>query len=205
MPLLEVDKESILTMGRKTRRCPAMWVAYFSFLFAFGCSNDVLLVRQVFDGDTVLVASGGHEQKIRLVGIDAPEISRKPGIQSQPFSRKAQKHLETLVRGRSVRVESYGLDVYDRVLGVLFVGDTNANLELVRAGLAEVYRGVPAEGLDLEPFREAEREARRVKRGMWILGDKYVSPRTWRRRQNRTDSAPHHHLRTGLCPVPIPS
>jgi endonuclease YncB( thermonuclease family) len=46
--------------------------------------------------------------------------------------------------------------------------------------LAEVYKGKPAPGFDNRPYWDAEREAREYKIGMWVLGDKYVSPREWR-------------------------
>ena len=54
---------------------------------------------------------------------------------------------------------------------------------MVKAGLAEVYRGTPAQGQDVGPYWRAEEDAKRVGRGMWVLGDKYVSPREWRRMQ----------------------
>jgi micrococcal nuclease len=52
---------------------------------------------------------------------------------------------------------------------------------MVKAGLAEVYRGKPPEGFNSTPYLEAEAEAREAKRGMWSLGDEYISPREWRR------------------------
>ena len=55
------------------------------------------------------------------------------------------------------------------------------NLEMVKAGLAEVYRGRPAKGLDLEPYRAAEGEAKKAGIGMWSLGNEYISPMKWRR------------------------
>jgi micrococcal nuclease len=66
-------------------------------------------------------------------------------------------------------------------LTMLGSSDKNVNLEMVRAGLAEVYRGPPAKGLNLEPYWKAEKEAREAGREMWSLGDKYISPREWRR------------------------
>ena len=57
----------------------------------------------------------------------------------------------------------------------------NVNLEMVKAGLAEVYRGTPAQGQDVGPYWQAENEVRKSGKGMWVLGDKYVSPREWRR------------------------
>jgi endonuclease YncB( thermonuclease family) len=90
-----------------------------------------------------------------------------------------------MVLNKSVNVKSYGTDRYGRTLGVVFVDEKNVNLEMVEVGLAEVYRGRPAKGLDLEPYRNAETEARRAKRNMRSLGDKYVSPRDWRRNQRQ--------------------
>lgn len=70
----------------------------------------------------------------------------------------------------------------DRSMSAKFLLDgKNVNLEMVQAGLAEVYRGKPASGLDMEPYWKAEGDAKVAKRGMWVLGDKYVSPRDWRR------------------------
>ena len=65
-------------------------------------------------------------------------------------------------------------------LAVVFDG-INVNLEMVKAGLAEVYRGKPAGGLNLEPYWNAEAEAKKAGIGMWSLGDKYISPKEWRR------------------------
>jgi micrococcal nuclease len=68
---------------------------------------------------------------------------------------------------------------------VILLNGKNVNLEMIKSGLAEVYRGKPARGLDLRPFWDAEKEAREVRRAMWKLGDKYVSPLDWRRDQRR--------------------
>ena len=55
------------------------------------------------------------------------------------------------------------------------------NLEVINAGYAEVYRGTPAAGFDSAPYWKVEEEARATKKGMWAQGDKYVSPREWRK------------------------
>ena len=82
---------------------------------------------------------------------------------------------------KSVDVRSYGKDRYGRTLGVVFVKEMNVNLEMVKAGLAEVYRGRPAKDLDLVLYWDAEAGAKKAGRGMWSLGDKYISPKEWRR------------------------
>ncbi|MFC1577626.1 thermonuclease family protein [Thermodesulfobacteriota bacterium] len=145
-----------------------------SFASQFKCTR-------VTDGDTIKVSNNGTTTTIRLVGIDAPETSKKKNEPGQPFSQKSTKYLSSLVLNKSVDVKSYGTDRYGRTLGVVFVNGIDVNLEMVKAGLAEVYRGSPAKGLDLEPYWKAEKEAREACRGMWSLGDKYVSPQDWRR------------------------
>ena len=138
-------------------------------------------VTRVTDGDTVKVAGNDEKMTIRLVGIDAPETSKKKNEPGQPFSRKSTKYLASLVLNKSVEVKSYGIDRYGRTLGVVFVSGKDMNLEMVKAGLAEVYRGKPAGGLDLGPYWNAEAEAKKTGIGMWVLGDKYISPKEWRR------------------------
>ena len=64
---------------------------------------------------------------------------------------------------------------------MIYVKGTNINLELLKDGLAEVYRGRPARGFDNDPYWEGEEEARESLRGMWAQGDKFVSPRDWGR------------------------
>jgi micrococcal nuclease len=139
-------------------------------------------VYRVIDGDTFIVKHGSIKITIRLVGIDAPELSNNKRKDGQPFSRQSTQHLAGLVSNKTVDVKSYGADRNGRTLGEVFLLDgKNVNIEMIQAGLAEVYRGIPASGLDMELYWTAEEEARKAGRGMWQLGDKYVSPRDWRR------------------------
>ena len=68
------------------------------------------------------------------------------------------------------------------MLGIIYLDGQNINLEMVKkAGLAEVYRGGRPRDLNLDPFWLAEKEAREALKGIWSLGDEYISPREWRR------------------------
>ena len=140
-----------------------------------------LRVVRVTDGDTIKAVIDHMEIKVRLVGIDAPEKSRKKNEPGQPFSRKATKYLTSLVLKKSITIKEYGTDRYGRILGVVFVNGKNANLEMVKAGLAEVYRGKQPRYFNVKLYKDAETDAKNAARGMWSLGDKYVSPRDWRR------------------------
>ena len=98
----------------------------------------------------------------------------------QPFAQKARAYLTDLVLNRRVEIRSIGHDRYGRMLGEVFRNGTNINLQMVSAGLAEVYRGRPAPGLNMESYRRAEADARSRRREMWTQGENYLSPQTWR-------------------------
>ena len=66
-------------------------------------------------------------------------------------------------------------------MALLYANGNNVNIELIKAGLAEVYRGKPPRGFDLKPYSQAEAEAKKAKRGIWSLGVKYISPKGWRK------------------------
>ena len=139
-------------------------------------------ITRVCDGDTVKAQGHEIEITVRLVGIDAPETSSKKRDPGQPYSQQAKKYLADLVLNKTVDIKGYGLDRYNRILGVISHDGKNINLEMVKAGLAEVYRGKPPKDLAMEPYLEAENRAREAKTGMWSLGDKYISPKDWRKR-----------------------
>jgi endonuclease YncB( thermonuclease family) len=92
----------------------------------------------------------------------------------------SRSELASLVLNRSVEIKSYGQERYGRTHAEVFVEGRNVNLEMVKAGLAEVYRGTPTLGLDLGLYWKAEEEAMKDRRGMWQLDGKYISPREWR-------------------------
>ena len=136
---------------------------------------------RVTDGDTITVTQNGFKTTIRLVGIDAPEKSRKKHDPGQPFSQASTKYLAGMVLNKDVNIKRYGKDRYGRTLGVVYVDGNNVNLEMVESGLAEVYKGKPATGFNNGLFQKAENDARDAGRGMWSLGDKYLSPKDWRK------------------------
>ena len=114
-------------------------VLFLFFLPAVSLGGQFMVAR-VTDGDTIKVTGDGSNINVRLVGIDAPETSKKKNQPGQPFSRKSTKYLANLVLNKSVDVKSYGNDRYGRTLGVVFVNVMSVNLEMISAGLAKVYR-----------------------------------------------------------------
>jgi len=140
-------------------------------------------VYRVLNGDTFIVKHGSVKLTIRLIGVDAPEMSNRRHQVGQPFSLEAEQALSKLILGKTVDVKSYGVDRNGRTLGEVFLlNGRNVNLEMLQAGMAEVYREKQAAGLDMHPYRQAEEEARKANKGMWVQGEEYVSPRDWRRK-----------------------
>lgn len=137
-------------------------------------------VTRVHDGDTIKVKGDSGELTIRLVGIDAPEKSKKKRGPGQRFSQEATKYLAGLVLNKPVAIREYGIDRYGRSLGVVVLQGRDINLEMLKVGFAEVYRGKPVKGFDPAPYAAAQKEAIEKKRGMWVQGVEYVSPRDWR-------------------------
>jgi len=135
--------------------------------------TDPVLVRAVIDGDTIDVSTYG---RVRLLGIDAPEIGRGFDT-SAPFSREARDRLSALVLHRWIRLEQEGpkVDVYDRRLAYVVTEDgVFVNAVLVREGLARVTARVPLSRLP--ELERAETEAQAARRGMWGVAPSITSP-----------------------------
>lgn len=153
-------------------------------------------VLTVYDGDSIKVEQAGKKSlgnpgeksrlkfMVRLAGIDAPESSykKRPG---QPFSQEAKQMLERLVAGKKITLRSYGMDAYNRQLAEVFADGINVNLALVTAGMAELYRGPPLKGLEMNLYKRAQDGAKSAYRGIWSLGPGYQSPKSWRKAHPR--------------------
>jgi micrococcal nuclease len=95
-------------------------------------SESSSLVR-VIDGDTIVVVVEGHEEKVRLVGINTPE----KGFCGFEEARRA---LEEMLGTATVGLVDAGVDdrdKYGRLLRYLDIDGQDPGLELIRAGLAE--------------------------------------------------------------------
>ena len=131
-------------------------------------------VVRVLDGDTVAILTPQKEQvRVRLAEIDAPE-------KNQPFGMSAKKMLSDLIFARDVSVVKIDTDRYGRTVGRIYQGQTDVNLEMVKAGGAWAY----TKYLTDSTFRTAEDAARAGKRGLWDLQeDQRIPPWEWRKQQ----------------------
>jgi micrococcal nuclease len=124
------------------------------------------LVAQVIDGDTLVLAESG--QRVRLLGIDAPEMG-KAGKPPEFMAHESKAFLAEMAQGKKLRLEydRVRYDHYGRLLAYLFLSPgVMVNAELVRRGLAHVYC-IPPNFRYREALLTAQREALEARRGVW--------------------------------------
>ena len=131
--------------------------------------SDAARVVRVVDGDTVVVRTGGHDERVRYIGVDTPE-SVKPGTPVQCFAKAASAANKRLVQGREVRLvrDAEARDRYGRTLAYVYRSSDGlfVNAELVRRGYAKPMTIPPNVAHAVELGRLAA-AARREGRGLW--------------------------------------
>ena len=151
-------------------------------------ARDVSRYLTVSDGDGFMVAG----LRVRLQGIDAPEIFQNcldEKGRKWPCGKKARWRLFELLKGREIEVHVHGVDRYGRLLATCYAGGRNVNETLVREGLAVTYYS--------DCYAEAQREARKARRGIWR--GQFQHPAVWRKKH--AEARPGHqrgeiHCRT---------
>jgi micrococcal nuclease len=134
------------------------------FFLAPTFANDLLRVKRVIDGDTLLLANG---ERVRLIGVDTPE-TKHPQKPVQRFGKEAYLFTKRMVEGKEVRLEFdwQKRDKYGRLLAYVYLSDgIFLNAEIIKQGYGFAYTRFPFKYL--EEFRQYEREARENKRGLW--------------------------------------
>lgn len=121
------------------------------------------VVERVIDGDTIVLADGGH---VRLVQIDTPEAGEECyAEQATALTRRL------LPSGTRVRIELDPrldhVDRYGRRLAYVFEEGENVNLELVRDGAATPYFFGGRRGRYASKLLAAAQSARGADRGLW--------------------------------------
>ena len=146
-------------------------------------SRSILItVVKVSDGDTVQGETPeGTKLKIRLYGIDAPEVAHGK-IPGQPMGKESLIVLKNKVLNKNVKIDLLDVDRHRRIVALLWMGSRNINLEMVKEGYAEAYREYLKDPHRLS-FMEAEREARTAKKGIWALAT-YERPSAFKKRNH---------------------
>ena len=132
-----------------------------------GEGGQLVAIVEVVDGDTVVLSDG---RQVRLVGIQAPKLPLgRKGFEKWPLADESKAALEKVALNQKFQLRYGGsrMDRHGRVLAHM-VGEDGlwAQGEMLRLGMARVYT-FPDNRAVIPALLEAEREARKARRGIW--------------------------------------
>lgn len=131
------------------------------------------LVTKVVDGDTIRVLLDGKEQKVRYIGVDAPESTTTQEL----FGKEATKFNAQLVRNQIVELyrDVSETDRYGRLLRYVVTNAVFVNLKLIEEGYATAVT-FPPDVACAVIFQQAERTARALGKGLWASPASTATP-----------------------------
>lgn len=140
-------------------------------------------VIEIIDGDTLKVFIGGEIVSVRLIGVDTPEIHesaklhrdvQRTGRDEQTIKElgaEASAFTKSLIStGDYIRLEydQDKWDKYNRLLAYVWLDNTRMlNEILICEGYANAYTQYPFKQEYMDRFRNCEREARELEKGLW--------------------------------------
>ena len=150
------------------------------FFFQTIQASEIIGFPKVVDGDSIHIKS----YKIRLEGIDAPEMKqkcKKPYLQMMFFTfqkeyncgQVSKKKLLKKIGNKPVKCILLGKDRYKRYLAKCFKGTINLNRWMVRNGYAIAYRKYS------KLYAPDENFAKEEKLGLW--SGTFIKPEKWRK------------------------
>jgi micrococcal nuclease len=120
-------------------------------------------VTRVVDGDTYVIETG---EKVRMIGIDAPEMSTD-------FGNDAKEHLKTLIEGKTIELQpdkkTGDKDRYNRLLRYAILNGEDINLRMVCDGFAIAYTKFKFS--KAESYTSCQINAEGSDLGMWLTYD----------------------------------
>jgi micrococcal nuclease len=130
-------------------------------------SGTVVPVTKVTDGDTIHVTYHGADERVRLIGVNTPEVDWYGGT-AECFGSEAGLYARGRLTSRTVRLvfDAERRDRYSRLLAYVYVGRELFNLTLVRQGYARADP-VPPDTTLASSFRRAADQARAAGKGLW--------------------------------------
>ena len=140
-------------------------------------------VVHIIDGDTIdVLVENNKKLRIRLLGIDTPELK-------QYFGHESSSYLKKILNGKSVRIISnpdknkpYTQGYYKRIIGKVLLNGVDINLEMIKKGMAWHFKKYKKnQPLDeSRSYNEAESKARKKNIGLWSE-DNPLPPWKWRK------------------------
>jgi micrococcal nuclease len=140
------------------------------------------LVVSVHDGDSLRIRRREGTERIRLAGVDAPELEQPLGIEARSLT-------ERLTLGQTVTIHERGYDRYGRaVADVTNARGTNVNRVLVKNGMAWWYQEFAPHDCILQKLQSA---AQRKRVGVWAHAGS-IPPWDYRRATTQEQAGRRH-------------
>lgn len=142
----------------------------WTMLFCLAMSLPAQAKVKVIDGDSLMV----NGTEVRLEGIDAPEYHQEcfdKDNQAYPCGQRAYEALLAFA-GQDTVCEQTTVDRYHRSVAICSSGGKVINEQMVLSGWAVAYTHYN------DAFAEAEKKARRDKRGIWQ--GRFMKPELYR-------------------------
>ena len=119
-------------------------------------------VIDVSSGDVITILNLNRPVRVKLLGIDAPEMD-------QAFGDVAKKHLSDLLHDKSVVVEYSGIAADRSVAGRVLLNDADIGAQMIRDGAAwfDPNNLSRLSAMDQEIYQQSEKAARSERRGLW--------------------------------------
>ena len=127
-------------------------------------------VQAVHDGDTFTAVgvTDGIRYKVRLLGVDTPEVDLNGKSQGEPAIR-ARDFLKELMPANTVATisEDSEKDKHGRILGLILADGLDVNKEMLRQGWGYLYFISPFDKGLVSQYIEAAKEAFDLQRGVY--------------------------------------
>lgn len=160
-------------------------------VFAF----DAATITRVVDGDTLEVSVDGHLERVRLIGVDTPEVYESDKLHRdaerthqdegtiRALGEQASNYVKGIVHKREHVQLEYGQqrrDRYARLLAFVWLPDGRMlNETIVCEGYSPAFTRYPFRQDYMDRFRSCERQAREAGKGLWAAeGARESAPTT---------------------------
>src|SRR5829696_3396615 len=137
-------------------------IAASGFLSEVQASSLFGRVIEVNSGDVITVSNLNRPVRVKLLGVDAPEMD-------QAFGDVARKHLSDLIYDKSVLVEYSGISAGGSLAGRVLLNNADIGAQMIRDGAAwfDPNNLSRLSETDREVYQQSEKAARSERRGLW--------------------------------------
>lgn len=163
---MKFDFSKLLVIGAIFLFAVMLWLEDLSF------KDEISGAPRVVDGDSLELKG----EKVRLKGIDAPELQQKCEKKGQFWScgRAAATALRKMIYKGQVDCRGTEFDRHERLLATCFAKGINLNEKMVLQGWAVSYGS---------SYKQQEKQAQKQRVGIWQ--GKFEWPSDWRRQNPR--------------------